>query len=194
MESLYKYKSSKFATYSQYFATPVVIGVFLFQVYYFFIAGNSIDEESLFFIPFWLWASMTVIINFIKLRYVEVREDNILMKTMLGVEKILNYKDIVWINQNIFGSNWYIISIKYRNSETGKLKVIFVLPEQYTRREGWKVVNIFQELNVTKYIREQIIKSNSSYNSENEPSRWYLFVWMFLTLIPFILVSFLLII
>jgi hypothetical protein len=193
MNELYKYKSSKFATYSQYVAIPIIVGIFLFQIYYFFVAGNIIDEESLFFMPFWLWASIVVIINFIKLRYIEVRENDILIKSF-GAEKVLNYKDIVWINQNIFGSNWYILSIKYKDIETNKLRIIFILPEQYTRREEWKVINIFQELNITKYIREQIIKVNPSYNLSNEPSRWYLFLWMLLIFIPFIFLSFILII
>ncbi|HEY5588456.1 MAG TPA: hypothetical protein VIK86_05805 [Candidatus Paceibacterota bacterium] len=184
-----EYKSSKFATYSQYFASPVIVAIFLFQIYYFFIAGHAIDEESLFMLPFWTWASIVVIINVTKLRYVKVSEDSILMKTLIS-EKTLEYKDIEWINQNIFGSNWYILTIKYKNNETGKSNIIFVLPEMYTSRER---LFSFSELNITKYIREQVIKVKPEYRIENEPSRWALAKWMFLSLIPLFLISFLLI-
>jgi hypothetical protein len=184
-----QYKSSSFATNSQYIATPIIVSIFLFQIYYFFIAGNLIDEESLFMMPFWFWATIIVIINVIKLRYVSVNENNILMKSLKG-EEVLEYKDIEWINQNIFGSNWYILTIKYKNNKTGKSNMIFVLPEMYTSKER---LFSFKELNITKYIREQAIKSNQSYNIMNEPSRWYLTKWLFLTFLPFILLSFFLI-
>ena len=183
------YKSSKFATYSQYFFSPIIVVVFLFQIYYFFIAGNEINKEVFFMMPFWLWASIIVIIDFYKLRYINVSENNILMKSLKG-EEILEYKDIEWINQNIFGSNWYIISIKYKNIETGKSNIIFVLPEMYTNKEN---IFSFSELNITKYIRDQIIKVKSEYKIENEPSRWALAGWTFISILPFLLLSFYLI-
>ena len=183
------YKSSKFATYSQYIASPIIVIAFLFQIYYFFIAGNVIDEESLFMMPFWFWASIIVSINFYKLRYINVSENNILMKTLIS-EKTLGYKDIEWINQNIFGSNWYILTIKYKNNETGKSNIIFVLPEMYTSKER---LFSFNELNITKYIREQVFKVNPEYKKENEPSRWALAKWTFVSVLPFLLLSFYLI-
>lgn len=184
-----QYKSSSFATYSQYIVLLITTGV-LFYYFYQFSMGISITEEEYFFLPFWMWAISLLIFSIAKLKYIEVRESNILMKTF-GNEKILEYRDIEWINQNIFGSNWHILSIKYREIETGKLKTIIVFPEMYTSRES---LAIFGELNITKYIREQIIKVNSSYNIANEPSRWYLAGWIFGTFIPFLLISFLLII
>lgn len=184
-----KYKSSKYATYSQYIASLIIICIFLYYVYVIFV-GGVLSEEELFFMPFWVWASIFITINLFKLRYIEVRENNILMKLPSG-EEILEYKDIEWINQNIFGSNWHILAIKYKNNISGKLKTIIVFPEMYTSRES---LAIFGELNITKYIREQIIKANSSYNIANEPSRWYLAGWIFGTFIPFLLISFLLII
>ena len=186
MNSLYK--SSKFATYSQYIASPIIVVIFLFQIY-FFITGNEINKEVFFMMPFWLWASIIVIIDFYKLRYINVSENNILMKSLKG-EEILEYKDIEWINQNIFGSNWYIISIKYKNIETGKSNIIFVLPEMYTNKEN---IFSFNELNITKYIRDQIIKVKSEYKIENEPSRWALAGWTFISILPFLLLSFYLI-
>ncbi len=183
-----QYKSSKFATFSQYLAAPLVIGIFLYYVNI-LLMGNIINEE-LFFLPFWAWASFIVIINFIKLRYIKVNEDNILMKSLKG-EEVLLYKDIEWINQNIFGSNWYIITIKYRDIQTNKSKIIFVFPEMYTNKEN---LSFYKELNMTKYIREQALKANPSYRIEYEPSRWFLTKWIFLSFLPFIFLSFLLII
>lgn len=180
-----KYKSSSFATYSQYFAAPIIIGMFLYYAYAVF-NGNNLSQEEYFFLPFWLWASIVVIISILKLRYIKVTESNILMKS-LEEEEVLDYKDIEWVNQNIFGSNWYILSIKYKDIKTNKSKVIFVFPEMYSSRER---LTIFGELNMVKYIREQAIKVNPSYQEANEPSRWFLTKWIFGTLIPFVLVSF----
>jgi len=182
-----KYKSSKFATYSQYIATPIVFLVFIYQIYLHVTTGGGTEEMPVFFLPFWLWASIVVFVNIYKTRYIEVRESNILLKSPMG-EKILEYKDIEWINQNIFGSNWYILTIKYKDTAANKSRIIVVFPEMYTSRES---LVIFSELNVTKYIREQIVRVNPSYEIGNEPSRWYLAKWMFISLIPFILISFL---
>ena len=186
-----KFKSSSFATYSQYIASPIIICIFMYYVYAISI-GKHLTQDELFFIPFWIWASIVVIINIIKLRNVTVSENGILMKSLVA-KNILLYKDIEWINQNIFGSSWYIISIKYKNTETGKSNIIFILPEQYTSRESWSILNPFVELNITKYIREQIIKANPSYQIQNEPSRWYLAKWIFLSILPFLVISFFLI-
>lgn len=183
-----KYKSSSFATYSQYLAVLLVLPFFIYQLYLFITTGGGTEEMPVFFLPFWCWASIVVVVNVIKIRYIKVAENNILMESPLG-KKVLDYKDIEWINQNIFGSNWYILTIKYRDLDTGKSKIIIVFPEMYTSRES---LVIFSELNITKYIREQIIKVNPAYRIENEPSRWYLTKWIFGTLVPFVLISFVL--
>lgn len=181
-----KYKSSKFATYSQYIAAPIVIFVFIYQINLFITTGGGSEEMPIFFLPFWFWASIVVLVNLYKVKYVEVTENNILLKSLIG-DKILEYRDIEWINQNIFGSNWYILTIKYKDKITGKSNIIIVFPEMYTNKEN---LAIFSELNITKYIREQIIKINPGYKIEDEPSRWYIAKWMFITLIPFLLISF----
>ena len=183
-----QYKSSRFATYSQYIASPIIICTFLYYVYVIF-TGGVLTPDELFFVPFWTWASIFLTINLFKLKYIEVREDNILIKSPNG-EKILEYRDIEWINQNIFGSNWYILAIRYKDNISGKSKMIIVFPEMYTNRER---LTIFGELNITKYIREQIIKVNQSYSISNEPSRWYLTKWIFGSFVPFLILSFFLI-
>ena len=181
-----KYKSSNFATYLQYIAVPLVLFIFVYQLYVFITTGSGTEGMPAFFLPFWFWATIVVVVDLYKLRYIKVTESNILMKSLKG-EEVLEYKDIEWINQNIFGSNWYILSIKYKDIKTGQSKSIFVFPEMYSIRER---ITVFGELNITKYIREQIIKVNPLYKVEDEPSRWYLAKWVFLSLIPFVLISF----
>lgn len=180
------YKISKFITYLQYIVSPLVVFVFLYYIYSVF-TGEVLSKEELFFIPIWFWACIFVVVNLFKLRYIEVRQNNILVKSPFG-NKTIEYSDIQWINQNIFGSNWYIIAIKYKNNLLGKSKTIIVFPEMYTLKENF---TLFGELNVTKYIREQIIKSNKSYSIQNEPSRWYLTKIIFGSLVPFLIFSFL---
>ena len=82
------------------------------------------------------------------------------------------------------------VTDRYKDRTTGKSKTIFVLPEMYTNKER---LFSFRELNITKYMREQIVKSNPAYQIENEPSRWYLARWIFLSLLPFLIFSFILI-
>lgn len=188
-----QYKSSAFMTYLQYVISPIIIGLCLYIFYYFFTMGNSVESMPSYYLPLMIWILIGVIINIVKLRYIKVTENNIIINTLSG-EKVLDYKDIEWINQNILGSNWYIISLKYKNNETGKFKTIFIFPEMYTAHENISLfANLSQELNITKYIREQIIKANPAYQQNNEPSRWYLAKWAFLSIIPFLLASFLLI-
>lgn len=182
-----KYKSSSFATYSQYIAAPIIIGFLIYYIYA-IINGKPLTQDELFWMPFFAWASIFSILSLSKLKYIEVRQDNILMKSPKG-EKILEYKDIEWVNQSIFGSNWYIVTIKYKENISGKSKTIIVFPEMYTLKENF---TIFGESNITKYIREQIIKVNQSYSIQNEPSRWYLTKIIFGSLIPFLIISFML--
>jgi hypothetical protein len=182
-----QYKSSNYATYSQYIAAPILICIFLYFIYA-LIVGKPLTPDELFWIPFFAWASVFSILSLSKLKYIEVRQDNILMKSLMG-EKILEYKDIEWVNQNIFGSNWYIIAIKYKDNISGNSKMMIAFPEMYTMKENF---TIFGESNITKYIREQIIRANQSYSILNEPSRWYLTSIIFGSLIPFLIISFML--
>lgn len=183
-----QYKSSFFMTYLQYILSPIIIGIFLYEVFCFLTIGNFVGEIHSYEMPIILWASIGIIINITRIKYIKVTENNILIKT-INREKVLDYKYIEWISQSIIGG-WYIISIKYENPETGKSKVIYILPEVYNNREGgFLILNPFRELNITKFIREQIIKVNPVYRKENEPSRWYLFIQVLLSIIPFILIS-----
>ena len=176
-------------TYLQYIISPIILGICFYGFYFYFSVANVGESLPGYYLPIMLWIIIVLIINIIKLRFVKVNEDNIFVKTFIK-EKVINYKDIIWINQNLIGSNWYIITIKYINIENGKSKIIYMLPEMYSSNENASIFRIGQELNIVKYIREQIIKANPSYSIEGEPSRWYLVKWIFLSIIPFLLISF----
>jgi len=183
-----QYKSSSFATNLQYILSPVLLVLFLYFFYLSSNTSNLADKIPMSYIPIIVWTSILLVLNLFKLKYLTINDSNILVKTLNG-QNIIEFNDIVWINQSNIGSNWYVIFIKYINKETGKSKIIYMLPEMYTSREGVSVLNPFGELNITKYIREQIIKANPSYQKENEPSRWSLIIWVFISLIPFVLIS-----
>jgi len=141
--------------------------------------------------PILFWACIGLVICILKLRYVKVTENNILIKK-LNSEEIIEYKDIEWINQNIIGSGWYIILIKYKDIKINKSKIILILPEFYTEECSRYFMNTFKELDMTKYIRNQIIKNNQNYIVSEEPSRWMILKLIILSLIPFLLFTFIL--
>lgn len=183
-----KYKSSKFITYLQYIISPIIFGFCLYGFYLYFSPTNLKESLPAYYLPIMFWIMIVLVINIIKLRFIKVNENNIIIKN-INHEKIVDYKDIIWVNQNLIGSNWYIVTIKYHSSEDNKSKIIYMLPEMYSSNENVSIFKIGQELNIVKYIREQIIKANPAYQVENEPSRWYLVKWIFLSLVPFLLVS-----
>ena len=72
-----------------------------------------------------------------------------------------------------------LISIKYHDYETGKSNKILIIPSMSSQIFRF---NIFSaEVEMTKFIREQIIKSNPGYDPNSEPSRWLTFGLFFLT-------------
>ncbi len=188
-----KFKSSFFATTVQYIVTPIIVVSFFYLASYYFnnIGQNTKDfNEIAFYLPVLFWASVYMVFSIYQLRYINVLDDNLIIKALGGRDEIINYNDIEWINQSGIGSSWYIITIKYKNKETGKSKIIYALPEIYTRRETLSVLNPFTNLQVTKFIREKIINVKPEYKIENEPSRWYLPKKIFLSLLPFLVLYF----
>lgn len=187
-----KFKSSFLMTTIQYIITPLVIGVTLYSIYFYLNnKGQYIGDfnEIAFYLPFLFWASVYMIFSISKLRYINVTDNNILINSLITKE-LLNYKDIEWINQSGIGSNWYILTIKYKNQVTGRTKIIYTLPEIYTKRESLSIFNPFVDLEITKFIREKIISVKPEYRREDEPSRWYLPKKIFLSLLPFLILYF----
>lgn len=187
-----KFKSSFWVTTMQYIATPFIIGITLYSIYFYLNnKGQSTEDFQTvaFYLPLMFWASVYMIFSIYKLRYINVTGENILINT-LGTKESINYKDIEWINQSGIGSNWYILTIKYKDEKTGNFRIIHALPEIYTNRETISVLNPFADLQVTKFIREKIINIKPEYRIENEPSRWYLPKKIFLSLLPFLILYF----
>ncbi len=188
-----KFKSSFWVTTTQYIATPIIIILFLYSVnYYFNNLGQSTEDFKTvsFYLPFLFWASVYMIFSIYELRYIDVSDDNIKTKSIGIGDEIINYNEIEWINQSGIGSNWYILTFKYKNKETGKSKIIHALPEMYTIRESLSIFNPFADLEITKFIRSKIISSNGDYRTDNEPSRWYIPKRMFLSFLPFLVLYF----
>lgn len=182
------YKSSLFRTiFSYVFYLPLIIIIWCIFFYGLILSGFSIIA-IIYYLPILLLLTTSQIFSTIKLRYIKVNKDGILIKTLNG-DKLLEYKDIEWINQPLFSpiSYWGHILIKYKNKENDKNKIIIIFPEfinffavAYTKFSIW-------EFDMTKYIREQVIKSNPTYSIENEPSRWYLFKLFFFSFIIILL-------
>lgn len=128
------------------------------------------------------WALIWMIIYMIRLRKVEATKDHLIIHT-LHEQKRIAYKDIDWISQIAFVKP-VMISLKYYDRETGRSKKILIIPGV-----DFKLVrvNTLEELDMTVYIRKQIMASKPGYSKEQEPSRWLPAALIFITLIPVIL-------
>jgi len=113
------------------------------------------------------WALIWLTILMIRLRSVEANREGLRIKTFRG-ERTIDYKDVDWIFQTIF-IRPVLISMKYRDRETGKSKRILLMPEMNSQNFD---LNLSDETEMTKFIRERIIDSNPNYSNAIEPSRW----------------------
>ncbi len=187
-----KYKSSILATYFYYliYIGLIIISLFFaYKSYTFSLNDNSAGSFNLFFIPLMIWVSLIAVIKIIKLKYIEVNDENILIRSIIG-KKILNYTDIEWvhINNAKFANRESILLIKYKNINTGKFNIIYFLPKTETNTNSLISERISNELEITKFIREKIISVRPEYNTIGEPSGWYIDKTYFIALIPFILI------
>lgn len=113
--------------------------------------------------------------SFLKLRYIEVMENSILIKT-IRKNKVIEFKDVVCVYNLINFKGTYLV-LWYKDTATQKLKVILVRPE--TEKLQPKIdISLYTtgggELSITKFIREKAIKENPDYLKINNP-RWFLF-------------------
>ncbi|HET6558672.1 MAG TPA: hypothetical protein VFG54_15235 [Prolixibacteraceae bacterium] len=128
------------------------------------------------------WALIWMIIYMVRLRKVEATPDHLVIHTFYEQKRIA-YKDIDWIYQIAFVKP-VMISLKYYDRESGRSKKILIIPSF-----DFKLIrmNTLEELDMTVYIRKQIMASKSGYSKEQEPSRWIPAALIFITLIPVIL-------
>ncbi len=183
-----KYKSSILATYFYYLIYVILIVVSLFfayKAYVFSLNNDSANGFNLFFLPFIAWALVISFLKIYKLKYVEVKDENILIGSLIG-KKILEYKDIEWvhINNGKAANRESIILIKYKNINTNKFNIIYFLPKTEIRTNGLVSERVSNELEITKFIKDRIVSFRSDFNSINEPSGWYFDKIYFIALVP----------
>ena len=128
------------------------------------------------------WALVWLMIMAVRLRRVEATRENLVIKTFKG-RMIVDYKDIEWVSQPAL-INPVMISLKYRDSGSGELKKILILPGMFSQMFRF---NFLAELEMTKFIRERIMANNPEYSKELEPSRWLPVGLVFLSGLPLIL-------
>lgn len=165
------YKSSKFETYTYYVIFPVLMGISAYFIISILLYGNL----SIFLIIIILIFSYVLISStesILKLKYIEVSEDNILIKNK---EKIIEYRNVVYV-YNLVNINGTSLVLWYKDTKTNKLKVILVRPEKENSIDNTYHNSVLGigELQITKFIKEKAIKSNPDYLDINNP-RWFLF-------------------
>jgi hypothetical protein len=168
----------------KYLFTPIWGGGFLFGIIFTWNMNDSFSHD-------WSrgaaimvgWALIWLIIMMIRLRSIEATHDNFVIKSFQG-QKIIDYKDIEWISQ-IALINPVMISIKYYDKEIGESKKILILPSMSSQIFRF---NFLGELDMTKFIREQITAKKPDYSKELEPSRWLPVGLIFITALPITLI------
>lgn len=171
------YKSSSFITYFTYISYLVGIFSYICFIFYYLINENFAKNLHLFLIISFFPILCEFIRFLIKLKYIEVNENNIIIRSLHGNnEKVLEYKDIQSINQYTFNS--IIIKIKYKNNETNKLNTMIVMPEVLIPKEDKYVLFRFRvrpEMNITKYLKREVLSKNPTFSNKNIHSP-YLYV------------------
>jgi len=179
------YKSSNLTLFYKYLFGPVWFGIFATGI---ITTWNTEDQFS----HDWSraaalmagWGLFWLIFLMIRLRNVVATESHLIINSFNG-QKAINYKDIDYISQ-IAMIRPDLISIKYHDVRTAESKKILVMPS--TSSHGFSL-KFLEEHEMTKYIRQQIMKQNSSYSTELEPSRWITTGLIFLTGIPVMIYS-----
>lgn len=166
------YKSSSFSTYGYYLIYPVLICISVFFTYGIISYGNFSFFNILIILIF-IYVFITSTESLLHLKYIEVNENHIIIKTF-GGNKIINFRDVFYI-YNLININGSSVVIWYK--DTDKNKVILVRPDDETPSpsQGFPVYSYDgKELSITKYIKEKALRDNPNYLKINNP-RWFLF-------------------
>lgn len=121
------------------------------------------------------------------LRSAEANEHHLLIKKIKGTQ-IINYADIEYVSQPLM-VNPKLISIRYTDRESGTSENILLMP---SRSSYVFKFDMFGELDMTRFLRQQILKYNPNFTREAEPSRWKLFAMIMATVAVMLLILFLL--
>jgi len=115
----------------------------------------------------WLWISFWLLLFSLRLQRIEANNQNLLIKSF-GKTKTISYSDVEWISQPAL-INPKVISLKYYDRATEETKRILLLPSMQSQMFSF---SLFEESDLTHYLRERIAASRPSYTKDNEPSRW----------------------
>ncbi|WP_291859645.1 hypothetical protein [Marinilabilia sp.] len=178
------YRSSSLTLFYKYLFTPIWGGMFLFGIVFSWNMNDSFSHDWSRIAALMVgWALIWLIIMMIRLKRVEVTQDNLVIKS-LGGQKTVDYKDVEWICQIAF-INPIMISLKYSDKESGESKKILIIPGMSSQLFKF---NFFGELDITKFIRERLVAFKPNYSKELEPSRWLPAGLIFLSGIPIFIV------
>lgn len=168
------YKSSSFQTYVYYIIYPILMCISIYFTYGIVSYGNF-SFFNIIMILIFIYVFIEAAESFLKLRYIEVTENSILIKT-IKKNKVVEFKDVVCVYNLINFKGTYLI-LWYKDAETQKLKVILVRPEVEKFQPKINISLYLEgggELGITKFIKEKAIKENPDYLNINNP-RWFLF-------------------
>ena len=178
------HKSSSMTFVYKYLFTPTWGGGFLLVIFSTWNTNDSFSQDwSIGAILMLSWILPWLIIMMIRLRSVEASQDNLVIKTFNG-PKTIAYKDIEWVFQ-IALINPTMISLKYHEKETGEFSKILIMPSMSSQLFKF---NTLRELEMTKFIREQVMTAKPNYSKDLEPSRWLPLGILLITGIPIIVI------
>ncbi len=167
------YKSSSFETYAYYVIYPVLIGISVFFSFGIFSYGNLSLFTALFAV-FFIFIFIISIDSLCRLRYIEITEDQIIIKKITGSE-IVQFENVEYV-YNLININGNSLIVRYKDSQTQKSKVILVRPDEKnpSPETGFPVYAYGStDLNITKFIKEKAMKANPNYLYASSP-RWFL--------------------
>lgn len=166
-----KYTSDKGSTYMYYFIYPIIIVVCAFFLYKIFIYG-SYGLFIYIIIAIFAYALILSIISLIKLRYIEVMDESIKIKSFIG-EKLVDYKDIEHV-YDVKAINGIHLILWYFDKEKNRSRVIYIKPKPENLPASSYFLNK-GEFEITSFIKEKAKKANQNYLQVNKSSRWFLF-------------------
>ncbi len=158
------FKSSKTQTYLYYFIYPLIISISIWVIYKIFEYGARGLFLSIIVLTL-IYSLISAIESIMALKYVEVSDDGLSFGIFEATNRI-NFRDIHYAYSLINHRGSYGV-IWYKDSSSGKLKVILIRPKELmpNKAEGIPIIN---------YIKERAEKENPNYLKINN-ERWFLF-------------------
>ncbi|PKP02739.1 MAG: hypothetical protein CVU11_10835 [Bacteroidetes bacterium HGW-Bacteroidetes-6] len=152
----------------KYIFGPLWVGGMLFGVFMGLISEepNSFHFMLVSLPIIGLFSFLFLMLSF-RLRRVEASKKQIIIKSLRG-KKTINYQDIEWISQPAM-IRPVLISINYFDRENEQSVKILIMPDTLSQLFSF---SLFEEHEMTTFLRENILIHNPAYSKTNEPSRW----------------------